>query len=349
MTYAFTAEQEDLRRTARDLFGRTCTPGDVRAAWEPDADQDRSRWRRMADLGFLGANVPTEFGGSGLGDAELTVLLEEAGYAALPEPLLETAAIVVPILREHGSPEQRETWLPRIASGEVLATAQLMDAPAAPYGTVADLALLELDDGLHLVPGDRLTREPAPSMDGARHTAALRGVPDAGTRLPDAARVDARSRGAAAAAAVLNGVTRRLLDMTVAYAKEREQFGRPIGSFQAVKHLLAEVALEVETARPAAWYALTAVAEGHADAGLASSAAKAAANAAATTASYHTLQVHGGIGFTWEHDLHLWLKRGKALEFAYGSLRHHHRVLGDAVVTCPDLMATFGPALSAAS
>jgi alkylation response protein AidB-like acyl-CoA dehydrogenase len=105
----------------------------------------------------------------------------------------------------------------------------------------------------------------------------------------------------------------------------------------------------VETARPAAWYALTAVADGDPDAALASSAAKAAANAAATTASYHTLQVHGGIGFTWEHDLHLWLKRGKALEGAYGSLRHHHRALGDAVVTSADLMETFGPALRTAS
>ncbi|MGY1917035.1 acyl-CoA dehydrogenase family protein [Blastococcus sp. SYSU DS0973] len=349
MTYAFTPEQEDLRRTARDFFARSCAPGDVRAAWEPNADQDRSRWSRIADLGFLGANVPSELGGLGLGDAELTVLLEEAGYAALPEPLLETAAVVVPVLREHGSADQRAFWLPRIASGEALATAQLMGSPAAPYGRVADLALLELEDGLHLVPGDRLTREPARSMDGARHTAALRAVPDSRTRLPEAALVDARVRGAAATAAVLNGVSRRLLDMTVAYAKDRQQFGRPIGSFQAVKHMLAEVALEVETSRPAAWYALTAIADGQDDAALAASAAKAAANAAATTASYHTLQVHGGIGFTWEHDLHLWLKRGKALEGAYGSLRHHHRVLGDAVMTSPDLLATFGPALSTAS
>ncbi|RBY92981.1 acyl-CoA dehydrogenase family protein [Blastococcus sp. TF02A-30] len=349
MTYAFTPEQEDLRRTARDLFARTCTAADVRAAWEPGAEQDRSRWRRMADLGFLAANVPTAFDGMGLGDAELTVLLEEAGYAALPEPLLETAAVVVPVLREHGSAEQRARWLPRIAAGEVLATAQLLDAPVAPYGTVADLALLELEDGLHLVPAERLTREQAPSMDGARHTAALRAVPDPATRLPGAALAEARARGAAAAAAVLNGVSRRLLDMAVAYAKEREQFGRPIGSFQAVKHMLAEVALEVETSRPAAWYALSTWAEGRPDAVLASSAAKAAATAAAVTASYHTLQVHGGIGFTWEHDLHLWLKRGKALEGAYGSLRHHHRLLGDAVISSPDLMATFGPTLSTAS
>jgi alkylation response protein AidB-like acyl-CoA dehydrogenase len=345
MTYTFTVEQEDMRRTARDFLARSCTPAHVRAAWEPDADRDRSRWRQLAELGFLSINVPVEHGGLGLRDAELIVLLEEAGYAGLPEPLLETAAVVVPVLRDHGTLEQRELWLPRIAAGDAVATAQLMGAAVAPYGMVADLALLEREDGLHLVAGDVLHHEPAPSMDGSRHTAALSAGVGA-VRLPDAARQDARSRGAAAAAAVLNGVSRRLLDMSVAYAKEREQFGRPIGSFQAVKHLLAEVALEVETARPSAWYALTAVADGLADAAVSSSAAKAAANAAASTASYHTLQVHGGIGFTWEHDLHLWLKRGKALEESYGSSRHHHRVLGDAVVASPDLMATFGPTLT---
>jgi alkylation response protein AidB-like acyl-CoA dehydrogenase len=157
----------------------------------------------------------------------------------------------------------------------------------------------------------------------------------------------AQARGAAATAVVLNGVSRRLLDMAVAHAKEREQFGRPIGAFQAVKHLLADVALEVETARPTAWYAVAALAQGHPDAALASSAAKAAAASAGSTASYHTLQAHGGIGFTWEHDLHLWLKRGKALESAYGSARHHHRVLGAAVVAAPDVLAVFGPALAA--
>jgi alkylation response protein AidB-like acyl-CoA dehydrogenase len=344
MTYTFTVEQEDMRRTARDVLARVCTPQHVRAAWAADADHDRSRWRQLAELGFLGVNAPVEHGGLGLDEAALIGVLEEAGYAGLPEPLLETAAVVVPVLRDHAPPEQRDEWLHRLVAGEAMGTAQLMGAVAAPYGTVADIALLELPDGLHLVTGNSLRREPTPSMDGARHTAAL-SAGAGGVRLSDTALTDARTRAAAAAAAVLNGVSRRLLDLSVAYAKEREQFGRPIGSFQAVKHMLAEIVLEVETARPSAWYALAAIAEALPDAAISSSAAKAAANTAASTASYHALQVHGGIGFTWEHDLHLWLKRGKALEEAYGSTRYHHRILGDAVVSSTDLMAAFGPAL----
>lgn len=335
----------ELRRLARTFFERECTPADVRAAWEPPADGDRSRWRAMAALDFPAGSIPSEHGGLGLGDDALVGLLEEAGYAALPEPLLETVGVVGPVIRDHGTPEQRERWLPAIAAGDAMATAQLMGATQAPFGAVADVALVEVDGELHLVPAESMEAERVPSMDGSRHTAVLRARTDGSTRMSVAAHEDANRRAAAGAAVVLNGLSRRMLDMSVAYAKEREQFGRVIGSFQAVKHMLAEVACAVETARPLAWDAVASM--GGYGAAVASSSAKAAANAAASLASLHALQVHGGIGFTWEHDLHLWMKRARAMEESYGSTRHHHRALGAALLSSDDIVADFGPMLTA--
>ena len=347
MTQQSSAVQEELRQLASTFLSRECTPSHVRRAWEPDADVDRSLWHAMAELDLLGINIPEAFGGLGLGDGDLVVLLEEAGYAGLPEPLLETAGIVAPIIRDHGTPEQQEQWLPGIVSGDILATVQLTNGGFAPYGATADLVLIEHNDGLHLVAGKDVGVSSVQSMDYARHVAALSVTDYSPSRLPGAALEDARIRAAAAAAAVLNGVSLRMLDMTVSYAKEREQFGRAIGSFQAVKHMLAEIACAVETARPSAWYAAAAIGSGAPDAALSSSAAKAAANAAASLASLHALQVHGGIGFTWEHDLHLWMKKAKVLEESYGSARYHHRLLGAAVLSCTDVVTEFGPALSA--
>jgi len=333
----------ELQDLAKTFFANECSPQHLRAAWEPGADRDRTRWRSMAALDFLAVGLPATHGGLGLGDEAWVGLLEEAGYAGLPEPLLESGVIVASVIRDHGTPGQRDRWLPAIASGDAMATTQFMGASHAPYGMVADVALVAVGDELHLVAADSLRADPVPSMDRSRHTAVLRPVTDASTRLPVEAHREAAVRAAAGAAVLLNGVSRRMLDMSVGYAKQRKQFGQEIGSFQAVKHMLAEVACAVETARPLGWYALARVTDDDAD--VVSSAAKAAANAAAALASLHSLQVHGGIGFTWEHDLHLWMKRAHALEESYGSTSYHHRLLGAAVLSSADLMVDFGPPL----
>lgn len=327
MTYTFTVEQEDMRRTARDVLARVCTPQHVRAAWAADADHDRSRWRQLAELGFLGVNAPVEHGGLGLDEAALIGVLEEAGYAGLPEPLLETAAVVVPVLRDHAPPEQRDEWLHRLVAGEAMGTAQLMGAVAAPYGTVADIALLELPDGLHLVTGNSLRREPTPSMDGARHTAAL-SAGAGGVRLSDTALTDARTRAAAAAAAVLNGVSRRLLDLSVAYAKEREQFGRPIGSFQAVKHACADMQVQITVARQLVGRAVAALCDPDSDDTAAAAAmAKSFVCSAAVEVVGKAMQLHGGIGYTWESGVHVYLKRATLNRALYGSPAAHRSQL----------------------
>lgn len=335
MRFDFTEEQYALRDGAREFFAGECTPADVRAAWEHETGVDASRWKQMAETGFIGLTTPEEHGGLGLSAVDLVLLLEEAGAAALPEPLLETAGIVAPVLAAHADGEVQQAWLPALAAGEVVATVALERTHDgrwfAPAGHVASLVLVVDGDAVHAVGADRVRAQAQPSVDRGRRVATLTVETAPTTQVGGAdAAADARDRAAAGAAAVLGGVSRRLVAMTVDYVVERVQFGRPVGSFQAVKHQLAEAHLDVETARPAAWYAAYAIAAGLDDRTRAASVAKSAASDAASTANHAALQCHGGIGFTWEHDLHLWLKRAGALERSYGTAAAHRaRLAGE--------------------
>jgi alkylation response protein AidB-like acyl-CoA dehydrogenase len=325
MNFDFSDEQFALRDAARDFFAGESSAAYVRSAWDSETGRSPQLWRTMAQTGFVGLTVPEEHGGLGMDEVDLVLLLEEAGRAALPEPLLETTAIGVPLLVEAGTAAQQREWLPRIAAGDAIVTVQLAGAPLVVDAHVADLLLLEHDGELHAVPSERFTATPQPSMDGARRVCTVTAETDGDTRMAGGAAEAARAfdRGAWGTAALLNGIGQHLLDATVAYVKDREQFGRPVGSFQAVKHLAAETLLVVETAKAATWYAAYALANDLPDRAEAVSVAKAYSSDAEAKANTESLQLHGGIGFTWEHDLHLWLKRGKALEQSYGSARWH--------------------------
>ena len=334
MNFDFSEDQYSLQAAARDFFAGESSPDHVRAMWDDETGRSPALWKKMAETGFVGLTVPEEHGGLGMDEVDLVLLLEEAGRAALPEPLVETTAIGVPLLREAGSEAQQATWLPRIAAGDAIVAVKLDAQPFATDAHVADLLLLEREGALHAVPKDRFTAVVQPSMDGSRRPCSVAAEVGDDTRMPgDAATAAAAAfdRGAWATAAVLNGIGQKLLEMTTAYVKERHQFGRPVGSFQAVKHHLADALLVVETARAAAWYTALAIAEGRPDRSEAVSVAKSAASDAAATANHAALQCHGGIGFTWEHDLHLWLKRGKALEAAFGSASWHRARLAEIV------------------
>ncbi len=277
----------------------------------------------------------------------MVLIAEEVGYAAAPEPIVETTCVVVPILMRYAAPELRNEWLPRIAAGEVIATVQLDGMPAASFGQFADAAIVGGQDGLRLADLSEVDRVAAPSEDFARHPGAIR---SAGQSLSGGSQalLEAKVRGATFAAAVLNGVSQRLLDMSVQHALDREQFGVPIGSFQAVKHMLAEVYVQLESSRSAAWFAARALAQNDENKRISASVAKLTANCAAKLANWNALQVHGGVGFTWEHNLHVWMKRGRALEEQWGSSREHRRLLGDAVMESDDLIREFGPTLGEA-
>ena len=325
MRFDFTEDQWALAEGARAFLDGECTPAHVRAAWDSETGHDADRWKQLADTGLVGLTVPEAHGGMGMDEVDLVLLLEEAGAQLLPEPLLETTAIAVPTLVETGDERLQAEWLPRVAAGEAVLTVQLGGEPVAVAADVADLLVCERDGALHAVPRDRYRTRRQPSLDGARRVFAIEADVGDDTLLTTdpAAVAKAFDRGAAGTAALLSGIGRRLVELSTAYVKERQQFGRPVGSFQAVKHLLAETLLETETARAAVWYAAYAIARDLPDREEAVSVAKSFATDAEALANTNALQAHGGIGFTWEHDLHLWLKRGKALEGTYGPAAWH--------------------------
>ena len=330
MDFDFSEEQYLLRDAVRDLLRNECTPAQVRAMWSDASGRSAQRWRKLGDMGVLGLMVPEQYGGSGMDEVDMVLAVEESGRAALPEPLVESAALAAPLLARAGSDALKSEWLPRAASGDAVLTVGLASQPYVTDAT-ADLVLLERDGEIHAVTQDRVTLQPLKSVDGARRLFKVTAETGDDTLIGTSAQHGQWlfDHAAAATAAQLAGIAGALLDQTVEYVKVREQFGRKVGSFQAVQHRLADMLLQVESARSAVYYAAYALANDLPDASIAASVAKAAANDAERFANQNALQLHGGIGFTWEHDLHLWLKRGKALEWMYGDADFHRKRIAD--------------------
>ncbi|MCK9249794.1 MAG: acyl-CoA/acyl-ACP dehydrogenase [Solirubrobacteraceae bacterium] len=319
MRFDLTEDQREIRDVARGFLRERAPIDTVRA----DADRgggDPALWRDVVELGWPGIAVAEEHGGQGLDAVTLAVLLEEAGLACLSTPLASTATVAA-VLQACGTDEQRATWLPRLTSGEV--TAGLGVTDLVVDGPGAAVALL-LDDEPRLVIDPDVA--PVTTVDPTRPAGRMRG----GRSEPLPA--EAAHRARTAIAAELVGVGQRALDLAVAYAKDREQFGRPIGAFQAVAHRCARMLLEVESGRSTVHHAAWA-ADADRDR-LHEAAALAAASAAigAREATAGAIQVHGGIGFTWEADLHWLYKRAQVDTALLGGIATHRRALGRMAV-----------------
>ncbi|TVZ02152.1 acyl-CoA dehydrogenase [Trebonia kvetii] len=313
-----------LRDAAAGLLASEVTPAVIRDGWPGGTGKLVSAaWQQLAGVGALGALVPEERDGLGLDENSLVPLLEEVGRSGLPGPAAETIAVAAPLLAEN--------HLAGLLAGEVTVAAQLTDGSLVPHclvqhGATAPLIVLRAGGALRLYERGELELEPVTTVDGSLAAARLARRPAAGGTLlsDDPAVVEAAwRRGVLATSALLIGLSSRMLDLTVGYVKQREQYGVPIGSFQAVKHALANALVAVEFARPlalaAAWYQ-TAGAE---DAAAYVSAAKAAASDAAALVARTAIQCHGAIGFTIEYELHLYAKRAWALIPAWGSPDWH--------------------------
>jgi alkylation response protein AidB-like acyl-CoA dehydrogenase len=288
-------------------------------------------------MGVVGLTAPEGAGGLGLGELDLILLLQETGRAALPEPIVETTAVVVPLLAERGDDPAVAPWLARLVSGDAVATATFGDAPFFPGADYADLFVAERGGRVVAVPGDAVEVTPQPSVDGARRLGAASW--SAGDEIvlahgpaAEAAVARALDRGALGTAAQLLGVADHLLEVTVDYVKQRQQFGVPVGSFQAVKHQLADAALRLAFAEPVVHHAAYALAHGAPMAWRDVSMAKCFADEAAELVARTALQCHGAIGYTVEYDLHLWLKRVWALSPAWGGTAHHRARVAAAVL-----------------
>ncbi|HEY5024584.1 MAG TPA: acyl-CoA dehydrogenase family protein [Acidimicrobiales bacterium] len=352
MHFAFDEEQLEFRAQLRAFAEKQCTPADIRAAWASPLGWSRPRWTALAEMGVAGITVPEEFGGMGLGLLDAVLLLEEAGRAGLPEPLVETVALGVPVLLDAPGPQGkalRARWLRSVSEGGATMAVGMSSMPAVPGAVGADLLLLERDRELHAVPAAAVVIAPRPSLDGSRGLAHVAWEPSPSTLVVSGFEAEEflaalGDRAAMSTGAVLVGVADRLVAMAAQYAKDRVQFGKPIGSFQAVKHHLADALVRVEFARPMVYRAALSLTEGDPDAGLHASMAKAMASEAATLAARTALQVHGAIGYTAEHDLHLWMKRAWSLAAAWGdAATHRARVLEMLLGQAPDSPARNWP------
>ena len=310
MRFAFDPDQLALRDAVRDLLRKECAPDVVRAAWDAPAGQmDRGVWDALADMGVLSVLVPEADGGLGLDLTSLVLVLEETGRVALPHPIVDTAAVSAPLVG---------------ADGGIVASC-LGGAPVA-CAQDADRFLVDHEGALLLLARDGVQLEMLDTVDRSRRLARVVGVKRAGaTVVSESATTleEAFDRGALGTAAQLLGLAQAMLDLTVGYAKERHQFGVPIGSFQAVKHHLADALKAIEFARPATYRAAWSVANETASRRRDVSMAKAMASDAAQQVGRAALQCHGAIGYTVEYDLHLYLKRTWALARSWGDAAWH--------------------------
>lgn len=365
MELVFSEEQEELRRTVREFCADKAPSSEVRRLMETDAGYDPAVWSQLADqMGLVGVAVPEEYGGAGFSFVELVIAQEEMGAALLPVPYFASAVLAAQALLHCGDESAKKDLLPGVAAGSTVATlafteddgrwdadgitlaarrdgAQwLLDGTKAFVvdGHVAGLVLVLARTGsgltLFAVDGDApgLDRTAMPTLDQTRKLARLEftGVParligEEGAAGPVLART--LDLAAVALAAEQVGGAARVLDMTVEYAKVRHQFGRPVGSFQAIKHKCADMLLEVESARSAVQFAASAAAEDSPELPMIASLAKAYCSDAYFNAAAESIQIHGGIGFTWEHDAHLYFKRAKSSQLFLGDSSYHRERL----------------------
>jgi alkylation response protein AidB-like acyl-CoA dehydrogenase len=364
MNFGFTDEQELLRAQVRKLLDESCPLEQVRKLTEGNGPGFSTElWQRIAELGWLGLTIPEAHGGAGLGWVDLVVLLEETGRSLFPSPLVSTA-LAAHAIRRFGSAKQQASFLPGLADGSCIGTVALLeeDGPPAPEGVrlagraagksltltgekhyVGDAAAADLivvafrkgkgkDLGLAVVergvkglaardlPGIDLTKRigkvELDAVKIGRDAVLPKGNASAIQHLLDV--------GALAVTAEAVGAAEAALALTTRYAKQRIQFGRPIGTFQAVKHPLAEAYVDTQSFQSLVYYAAWCADQGHKDLPLAVSRAKAYASEALPKLGIDTIQLHGGIGYTWEYDAHLYLKRAKWVRPAFGDADWHY-------------------------
>jgi alkylation response protein AidB-like acyl-CoA dehydrogenase len=363
MYFDLTDEQQAIKSTAHDFLASRFKSERMREIAASEDGTDPDGWKQMAELGWAGLALPEEWGGQGLGIVDLAVLFEEMGYALAPSPLLSNT-IAGLALSFGGSDDQRERYLRPLAEGALRGTPALwdagspatigdfkMEARADGDGVVldgektlvldaagVDFFLVATSDGRrHLVQSgaDGVTVTPEIGIDPTRRFSSVRfdgARVAAADSLPGEDYYPVFHRVCVALAAESTGIAQRTLEMAVEYAKDRQQFGRPIGAYQAVSHRCAQMLLETENARSAVYGAAWAADAEPDSLPLAASTAKAYASDAGWRVPDASIQVHGGIGFTWEHDLHFFLKRGRSNAAIFGDSKWHREQVADIVL-----------------
>jgi len=374
VNFAFSEDQEELRRTVRQFLEAKSPSTEVRRLMETTEGYDEAVWKQMGqELGLQAIHIPEEYGGQGFTFIELGIVLEEMGRVLLAAPFFSSVVLAANAILNAGTDEQKQALLPGIATGETIATLAFteptgkwdaagitMEAKESGGSWTLDGEKMFVLDGhtanlivvvartagtsgteglsFFTVQGDAdgLTRTPLSTMDQTRKQARLEfsgvkaeplGTPGSGF----AAFSKTLDQAAVALANEMMGGAQFVLDQSVEYAKVRVQFGRPIGSFQAIKHKCADMLLEVESGKSAAYYASWCAAEDNEELPVVAALAKAYCSEAYFHATAENIQIHGGIGFTWEHDAHLYFKRAKSSEIYLGDATYHRELLAQRI------------------
>ena len=360
MQFGLSESQEFLKDSARKFFAGECPSSEMRRLMETETAYDPQLWAKLTDQGYTGIIFPEEYGGVALGKVELMLLMEETGRALLPGPFFSTVVLAGSVIDAVASPPLKKKYLVPICEGRACATVAILESSASwnakdvqltaannkltgeklfvSDAAVANFILVVTKNGVYAVDRDALGLKitPMSAMDLTRklYVVEFKDTPaeliGSNANLPRAFDV-----ASTAVAAELVGGMQRTLDVTVEYAKTRKQFGKPIGMFQAVQHQCADMYLETESARSAVYYAGWALEENAPDAAVAVSIAKMYASDAGRTVGNRGIQIHGGMGFTWENDVHLYYRRAKANENAFGDATFHRERLAQLLIDAP--------------
>ena len=351
MDFTFSDDQLAFREAVSRFLMTEAPPEMLREIWETDVGRSPDLRHKIAEQGLTALSVPESCGGLGMDDVAWSLMTQELGYYAIPDSLADTAYVAAGLIAAlPDSVAARDEWLSRIADGSIRIAVGHPVNPLVADAHPADVLLLAHGDEGHAVPRSLADVIANPSIDRSRRLGRVVWEPNTATRIAagEAGRAlwaATLERGVLSVSGQLLGLAQRMLDLSVDYTAQRKQFGKPIGSFQAVKHHLADVATRIEFAKPVLYRAAHAVARGDADASVRVSHAKLACGEAAWLAGRHGIQVHGAMGYTWEVDLQMFMKRAWALDASWGDRGFHKArvagfVLGDAAALGPG--RTFG-------
>lgn len=334
MDFRFTEEQEMTAGVVRELLADLCQPADLRRLMASGEPRDANRWARIVEMGLAGALVPEDRGGLGLQPADFVQVAEACGHACLPEPLVEHAGVAMPLL---AAAAPGHPLLTRALEGEMTVAVVHPHNPFVADADTAGALLIERDGALHLVAAEEATLTRQPSIDPFRRLFTVAFVPGEESLVADGAHAGpllarASDHGTLFAAAQLLGIAQRCVDLAVAYARDRQQFGKPIGSYQAVKHHLATVQVKIEFARPVLHAAAAQLPNADLYSRARISHARLVASEAADLAARTAIQVHGAMGYSWEVDVHFFLKRAIALDTWWGTPAFHRRRVAERVL-----------------
>lgn len=338
MDFTFTEDQIAFRDATRRFLMTEAAPEMLREIWETDAGRSPELRAKFASQGLTALSVPEANGGLGFGDVDWALMAQELGYYGIPDSLADTACVAVGLLAGLADDTPgRDTWLERVVAGSIRIAVGHPINPLVADAHLADLLLLHDKGEVHAVPRSAVDVRASQSIDQSRRLGQVTWQPTSATRVADAAKgqglwADAFDRGALCTAGQLLGLAQRMLDLSVDYVAQRKQFGRPIGSFQAVKHQLADVATRIEFAGPVLYRAAESLANRRAHASVHVSHAKLACAEAAWLAARKGIQVHGAMGYTWEVDLQMFMKRAWALDAAWGDRGFHKTRINDFVL-----------------